>query len=390
MRLSQVMSAAGPRQTDPGSVVCCTKQVFDMGNICNNGRIMHLSVAGILSALCSLAVCSCGRSDKAVRNEPEPVTVRVKTLEKTDNVDSRTYVGTVKASRSATISCRYSGSLESLRVRQGDRVSEGDVIAVVNSQTVKSMLDMAEATLAQAQDGYDRAKTVHESGSIADVKWIDVQTSLAKARASADAARAAYDDCTLKAPYSGVIGEVFVDEGVDVGVAEPVARLVDISSVEIDISVPESEISGISEGDIVSVSVPALGGVCFRGSVSAKGISASFLSHSYGCTVRPERDIKGLMPGMVCKVSIDRGDCGVVIPASVVKTDIRYMNGKGEDESVKYVWTVDDGKVVKTEIKTGGFSGDGVLVLSGLKEGDTIIVGGTQKVSSGMPVKTVE
>lgn len=358
-----------------------------MGNICNNGRI---ALTGILSALCLVAVCSCGRSDKAARGVTEPVTVRVKTLEKTDNVDSRTYVGTVKASRSAIISCRYSGSLQSLYVRQGDRVSEGDVIAVVNSQSVKSMLDMADATLAQAQDGYDRAKTVYESGSIADVKWIDVQTSLAKARASAEAARAAYDDCTLKAPYDGVIGEVFLDEGVDVGVAEPVARLVDISSVEISISVPESEISGIAEGDMVSVSVPAIGDIRFKGTVSAKGISASVLSHSYGCTVRPERNIPGLMPGMVCKVSIDRGDCGVVIPASVVKTDIRYMNGKGEDESVKYVWTVRDGKVCKTEIKTGGFSGNGVLVLSGLEEGDAIIVGGTQKVCSGMPVKTVE
>ena len=90
--------------------------------------------------------------------------------------------------------------------------------------------------------------------------------------------------------------------------------------------------------------------------------------------------IDGLMPGMVCKVSAGTAGSGIVIPASSVKTG---MDGR-------YVWIVRDGKAARRSIETGGFSGDGVIVESGLASGDLLIVEGAKKVSSGMTVKVVE
>ena len=110
------------------------------------------------------------------------------------------------------------------------------------------------------------------------------------------------------------------------------------------------------------------------------GVSASALSHSYTCTVIPDEKIDGLMPGMVCKVSAGTAGSGIVIPASSVKTG---MDGR-------YVWIVRDGKAARRSIETGGFSGDGVIVESGLASGDLLIVEGAKKVSSGMTVKVVE
>ena len=238
---------------------------------------------------------------------------------------------------------------------------------------------MADAVLAQAEDGYRRLSQVYESGSVADVKMVEVRTQLDRARASARAAQKALDDCTVKAPFDGVIGEVFAEQGVDMNAIEPLVRLMDISSVEISFSVPEKEIGSIAPGDRFSVDVPAMGGTAFLATVKSKGISASRLSHSYECTLSPSMPVKGLMPGMVCKVyGRTQNGSSIVIPASVVRTD-----GTG-----RYVWTVtSENTVEKRYITAGGFSGKGIVVDSGLEEGDKVITEGTQKVSGGMKVK---
>ena len=344
-------------------------------------RCLPVSISAALLPVLLLAGCAGGRPDKgAAGAEQSPVTVRAVAVQSSDNVYSSIYIGTVKASKSTVVSCRHAGTLVSLDVVQGQHVDKGDTIGTVSSQSVTSMRDMAAATLEQARDGYRRAKPVYESGSMAEVKWVEIQTQLSKAEASAKAARKALDDCTMKAPYAGVVGDVFVDEGVELGVAEPVVRLMDISSVEISFPVPESEIGGVRTGMKVSFSVPALGDAVHRATVSVKGVSASALSHSYTCTAIPDGKIDGLMPGMVCKVSAGAAGSGIVIPASSVKTG---MDGR-------YVWIVRDGKAEKRDIETGGFSGDGVIVESGLDSGDLLIVDGAKKVSSGMAVKVLE
>ena len=309
-----------------------------------------------------------------------PVPVKVMTVEKGSNTGEKTYVGTVVPSRSAVLSCSYAGTLVSLRVSEGDAVRQGDTLAVIESQAVISSWKMAHASLAQAEDGYRRLSQVHGSGSVPDVKMVEVETQLDKARASAEAADRALADCTVKAPFDGVVDEIFAEQGVSLAPVAPLFRLLDISSVEISFPVPESEIGGVRTGMKVSFSVPALGDAVHRATVSVKGVSASALSHSYTCTAIPDGKIDGLMPGMVCKVSAGAAGSGIVIPASSVKTG---MDGR-------YVWIVRDGKAEKRDIETGGFSGDGVIVESGLDSGDLLIVDGAKKVSSGMAVKVLE
>lgn len=329
-------------------------------------------------ALAMLAGCTRGQEGSSGR---EPVPVSVITLEEQAETGSLNYVGTVRASRTAVLSCSYPGTLASMPVSVGDIVGKGDTIAIIISQNVLSTKQMADATLAQAKDGYKRLSQVYDSGSVAEVKMVEVQSQLNKAEAAAEAAAKALEDCTVTAPFSGVIGEEFCEEGVETGAMEPLVRLMDISSVEIEFPVPENEIGSIGKRESFTVEVPALGGARFQAVVKTKGVSASPLSHSYSCTLSPSGQVEGLLPGMVCKVYRDsEGAGGIIVPASVVRTD-----GNG-----RYVWTVADGKVVKKYIVTGKFAGKGVAVEDGLEAGDRVIVEGSQKVSSGMKVDARE
>lgn len=332
----------------------------------------------ILGVISCLGMVSCGRFSK-LRKETvaSPVIVKAIEVKAESDLSTSCYVGTAESSKSATVLAGAAGTLEELRVSQGRRVSAGEVLARIGSQTAQSTYDLAASTLAQAQDGYDRVVKLHKEGGVPDIKMVEVETSLAKAKATMAAAQNAVDRLTIKAPFSGVVSEVAVQKGEEVNPATVLVRIVDVSSVEIHFPLPENEFKDVRPGDKAEIYVPALD-LRTEAVVKTKGVVASRLSHSYDCILGNIRNAASLMPGMVCKVTLEKaGETSLVIPANSVMTDTEG----------RYVWTVEDGVVAKAHISVGGYAGNGIIVKSGLSEGESVIVEGCQKVSTGMTVE---
>lgn len=327
-----------------------------------------------------LLAVSC--SDSGSEKETDKfVSVKVMPVKSERGIRSSSYVGSVIPLKSAVLSCRYPGTLTGLYVSQGDYVEKGQVLAQVESSSVESAYKMARATLEQAEDGYGRVMQVYGTGSIPDVKRVEVEAQLSKARAAAEAASRSLEDCKIKAPFAGVVGEVYCDRGVELSLLDPIAKVMDISDVEIRFPVPEKEIGRLRVGDTAYLVVPALKDSAFSARVKTKGMVASALAHSYDCTVEPLCRVDGLLPGMVCKVYLATDSrSGIVIPSSVVQMDA----------AGRYVWLVSDSVVVKRYVEIDGFSGKGVVVTSGLEQGESLIVEGSRKVSTGMKVKVQE
>lgn len=343
--------------------------------------------------LCTLAVllsASCSVDKQKVKEKiaesanflhrernANPVIVRTITVGEGDSYITSNYVGRVEPSKSVAILNRFPGTVEELNAVKGRRVSKGDVIARVKSESVQSAYDIARVTLEQAEDGYARAQKVYGSGSVTEVKMVEIRTQLEKARAAERSARQALEDCCIKAPFDGVVGDVYCHNGEQISTASPVVQILDIGSIEIHFNVPESEYADIPVGAKVDIEVPALKKTV-TGTVAVKGVTASALSHSYDFTVKSISDAVSLMPGMVCKVRAVRGSGkGMVIPASSVMTD---MNGR-------FIWGVTPGDTVcKTYVTTDGFAGNGIVITGGLSKGDRVIVDGSRKVSTGMKV----
>lgn len=311
----------------------------------------------------------------------DPVTVKVITAGSEEFTSSSNFVGRVEPSKSALVISPYPGTLLELNAVKGRKVAKGTVIAKVDSESLRSAYEIAKSTLEQAQDGYDRVEKVYGNGSVTEVKMVEIRTKLEQAKAAEKAARQALDECEIKAPFSGVIGEVYCQKGELLTAAAPVVQILDVESVEIHFSVPEKEYSHIALGDKAEVEIPALDRTV-TGSVAVKGISASPLSHAYDFTLKNIDDSRSLMPGMVCKVRVkSESDSMLVIPASAVMTD---MEGR-------YIWGVDENdKVCKTYVTVGGYADKGIIVSEGIEEGDRIIVEGSRKVSTGMKVKVEE
>ena len=320
----------------------------------------------ILLALIALTALTAGCKGRVVslRQAPspsKPVTVKVKEVHIGDISGNTVYVGSLAASRTATLTAPAPGTLDKIR-----------------SESVESAYKAASSRLAQAEDGLKRAKKVYESGALAEVEYIGIQTKVDEARAAEAAARDAREHCSLKTPLSGIVDKVWCVEGEDVSISKPILSIVDLGSIEARFSLPENEYHLYNDGTRASIEIPALQKT-LDGRLESKGLVASVLSRSYDCRVSIPK-AEGLMPGMVCKVRLKAEDAsGTVIPASAVMTDTRG----------RFVWTATGGVVDKKYITPEGFSGDGIVVSEGLDEGDLVIVSGASKVSTGMKVGIV-
>lgn len=322
-------------------------------------------------------VCSgCGRQERVT---PRGVSVKTMKVVPVSVSCGQEYSGTVEEASGTTLSFPVTGTVRQICVEPGQRVGRGALIAVLDESSLRSAYDVAAAALEQAEDAYSRMKQLHESGSLPEMQWVEVQSRLRQAQSVERISKKNLADGRLLAPFAGVISEKHVEMGQNVMPGSPVAKLVAVDRVKVCVSVPENDISSISKGQSVVINVPALGGKTFEGKIVEKGISADRLSRSYTVKALVENPQAELMPGMICELSLNLTEApsAIVLPNIVISMD---------SSNNTFVWINSNGKAQKRMIKTGALTRYGVTVVSGLNTGDEVIVEGQQKVSAGMNI----
>ncbi|MDD4821319.1 MAG: efflux RND transporter periplasmic adaptor subunit [Bacteroidales bacterium] len=328
-------------------------------------------------ALVSMTGCT-GKKETSGSNGVIPVKVQEARLSLEANECN--YVGTVEEISGSSLSFQMAGNVQKVFVSEGESVSKGQLLAVLDKATVKNMYEAALSTLKRAQDGYERLSALYEKGSLPEIKFVEIQTSLQQAQSAERIAHKNLDDCNLYAPFNGVIADRSVEPGMNVVPGVSVFKLVTIDKVKVKASIPENEISQMKEGQTARVNVAALNHKVFEGIIKEKGVMANPLSHTYEIKVELNNPDKELMPGMVCEVLIssDTTAKGIIIPNNA----IQILNA-GEH----FVWLFKDGVARQKLVTTGAITNQGVVVTSGLAQGDKVIVEGNQKVSEGMKIE---
>ena len=332
----------------------------------------------LISVMLLLAACS-QEKDKKTK---QPVLVEKMDVSASSSENGDEYVGTVAAGSGTVLSFEVPGNISLLKVDEGDRVVKGQLLARVSPVTLKEAHYATVVTLNQARDAYRRMKPLHAKGVISEIRWVDVESKLRQAEAAERIAREQLGHTGLYAPFSGVISSKTAEIGMNVIAGQQVYKLVDVSKVNIEFSVPEDEISHIHTGMHGHVTVKALGGDLFSGIVSEKGVVADPVSHTYNVKMAISNPDGRLMPGMVCSVKVNAvvdADSKITVPLSAVELDT---------DNSKFVWVVVGHRAQQRKVCTGKFAEGGwVVITSGLEYGDCVIVGGAQKVSQGMTVK---
>lgn len=328
--------------------------------------------------LASLLFCSCGDNGKNRPGWSDSIPVEVLVVDDGTTPTERNYVGDIGSEREVHLSFLLGGTLTKVAVQNGQSVAKGQLLAEVDATTANSLYATALATLRQAEDAYRRLEAVHKEGGISDVKWIEMETNLEKARQTEISTRKHMEDCTLKAPFSGVISCGNHQVGQELKPAEPFGRLLDMNKLRVDFSVPEQEISLIHVGDNVTATVPALNDREIALRISDKSLIANPLGHTYKVHASiVSGDVKGLLPDMVAKVNVKIGAAGgIVVPTDCVQT---MPEGT-------VVWVIVDGKAQHRQVVVGDFIKNGVVIKEGLAAGDIVVKAGQQKLYTGAKV----
>lgn len=338
-----------------------------------------LRQANILS--CLLLIFSCSPKDE--QKETKAVSVRVQTIQYDNNTLRQEYIGTVESSNVVEASFLTTGTIDRLNFSEGQKVVKGQLMATLNTATLKSAHDVATSSLKQAKDAYNRMNDMYKNQSLPEIQMIDVKTKLEQAQSAEIIAKKSLDDSYLYAPASGVISAKNYENGMNVILGSPVYTIMNINNVDISIPIPEGEISDFKRGQYCDIKVTALGNKSFRGQIIEKGVSANPISHTYTIKVRIANANDALMPGMVVKAHFDGGSN--TTDTAKVSVPLKYVLLDYPDK--RFVWIVDKENVAQQKSVTlGALTGNNVEILSGLQSGDKIITDGYQNISSGSKV----
>jgi RND family efflux transporter MFP subunit len=356
-----------------------------------------------------VTAAGCTKNHEAGRGETAPVVVvtgaTLETVRTGAVPEMLEVVGSVRARTSASVSTRIPGTVTVLRVREGDRVRKGQLLAQLDAQENQATAGVAAAAIDEAGRGLDEAlsrkklaDTTFEryqnlfreqavSRQEFDVRQAEkdmatqgvarAESRLRQAKEGSKAAATMADYTRIVAPISGIIASKQADLGASVFPGQPLMTIEDEKSYQLELALPESVVARVKPGSPLQVTLDALG-TSFAARIAEIVPTADPGSRTVVAKVALNQI--GLKSGMFGRGAVNLGTTvvGITIPKGAVVT-------RG---ALFVVWTVDRENLARMRIvKAGKQTGERVEILSGLSDGDRVIISGIEKISEGARVK---
>jgi RND family efflux transporter MFP subunit len=327
--------------------------------------------------------------------------------------------GYVVAQRKAAISSKASGRLEWLGVAEGSRVKAGDVIARLDARDVAAQLDSAAANVKVARAGLEQAEAENRDAASSLKRTVDLvkqkfvsESALDQAKARADRAvagvasakaalvaaeanernaRVAVDYTQIRAPFDGIIlsksanvGDMVTPFSSAADSKGAVVTMADMSTLEVEADVSESSLSKISAGQPSEITLDALPGTRFRGTVSRIVPTVDRAKATVMTKVRFEAIDPRILPEMAAKVSFlsqpvtaeQQKPLTAVNPGALVQRDGKSV-----------VFVVRDDVAVPVPVTPGSKIGDVIAIAGELKTGEKAVLAPPADFKGGVQVR---
>lgn len=329
-------------------------------------------------AIACVMLSSCGGKNEsdtatAVNDEaPELAIVDVDVAHRVTVPHTVSYTANIEAENVNNIAPAMANRIKTITVDVGDHVRRGQVLATLDATTA----DQQRLNLEQARRDYERAVQLLEIGA-------GTRSTVDQLKTQLDALVTQYDNTitntVLTSPINGVVTARNYDPG-DMTGAQPILTVGQITpSVKVMINVNESDISRITRGMQVEVSLDAFEGETFTGRVTRVAPAVDVTTRTFPAEVTLANPQGRILPGMFARVIINLGD-----RESVVVPDLAIDKQRGSNN--KYVYVYKDGKVSYNKVELGSRLDTGYELLSGVNEGDTIVVAGQSRLAHGVEV----
>lgn len=340
--------------------------------------------------------CGRGQSGQAPPQGFPPTPVKLAQAKLTALDDATEYVATLKSLRSTTIQPQIDGQITQILVKSGDRVRQGQALmqidprrqeAAVSSQEAERASREANVTYARQQQ--QRASELFAAGAISKQELEQAQTALRTAEADLAALQAQVQQqqvqlryYTITAPTAGIVGDVPVRVGMQVSTTTMLTTIDQNETLELNVSVPIERASDLKKGlpiqvlssdDLETLATSAVSFISPRVDEQTQSVLVKGVVQNPQGVLRSAQFVRARI--------IWKTTQGLVVPVTaVLRINGQYFAFVAEDAG---------GKLVARQrgIRVGAIVGDNYAVLDGIKDGERVVVSGTQKLVDGAPIQ---
>lgn len=347
-------------------------------------RLITMNKIRLYTPLLFLLMISISSCSELQEDEPENDnnvrTVAVETITIVEDAfeDYIRLSGTVEAIEDAVISAETSGRILHI-VDRGAELSEGDILARLDDRVIRAQYNSARTSFQLADQTYERFERLYADSIISTQDFQNAEAQRDQARAQLDQAEKQLRDVNIEAPFSGRVEERFVQRGELTSPGQPIARIVDASIVRILTGIPERYANEIKVDSPVNATIRSLPGVKVDSKISYISNIIDPDTRTFTAEIEVNNRDYTIKPEMIVDLRVRRKtiENAIIIPRTSVLRD--------EDGVNIFVASEEDGhKVARIRsIETGQASGALIEIISGLNDGDEVIITGMRSLSDG-------
>lgn len=341
-----------------------------------------LTGAGVVLGV--LVVYSIYKGTRSSKEEDENAFIPVVKVEKSRIVPICRFLkltGALSANDSVEIKSEVDAKVKKIHFSEGSVVKKGDLLIELDDSRAAAELKEAEAQYAKIRAEYIPSSQLAEKKVISQVKIGQLKAEMDSLAATIETRKVNLSKYKIYAPFTGKVGLKNISEGQYVNNGGILTKVIDSEKLVVEFKVPDINISDVYVGQSVDLAADGNDNT-YQAQITAIDPESDKMLHSFNvkAEISGTDKIDFLKPGMYVKVNIGLDKCkkGIVISESAIE---RY----GEVESVFRVSP--EGKAMRTPINSGYRNNGIVEILSGITDGETVVVEGQSRVVDGRPVK---
>lgn len=362
---------------------------------------------GILALLLSLAVVACSDSGSPPAESEPPVRgLRTVLVKESEQTTVRRYPSVLQPASVTTLSFEVSGRLKEIDLDVGQRVEAGQIIAELDTVSLRLQLDSAKAALQQAEANARNARDDFERKSELFEKGVTTKAAVDQARATMEATAAQVEQAAkqvetaeqnlekaiLTAPFAGIINSVQVQSFANIAAGAPVVTLYAADTFEASFSVSFDIVSRLAVGKKALVRLADNPQIALSAHVSELGSRADTVS-SFPVVIELEETDPSMKAGMAVEITLEfpvpKGQ-GYILPLSVLPFEGQIKAPRDQNEPGEvavFVYDPPTSTVKRRVIEIGGIRESALIAVGGLEIGERVASAGVSFLREGQKVK---
>ncbi len=298
--------------------------------------------------------------------------------------------GSAESVNQAYISPETGGQIQEIQVEEGDKVQKGDLLVRLNTDVTQSNIDEVQSNLDLAKKIYKKQDTLWKQNIGSEVEYLQAKNNYYSLKAKLNSLRAQLDMSLIRAPFSGIVDQIYIKDGEMASPGMRLIQLVNLSRMKVVGEISERYLPNIEKGQLLTVRFPSYTNITIDAPIHRTSNVINPANRTFTIEVRFNNLDNKIKPNMMAVMEINdfSMDSAMIVPSNIIKKDI-VKSKKGDFKKFLFVVRHEQGNKTakKVYIETGRSYDNQTIVTEGLKNGDQVIIEGYNTVSTGTIVQ---